>query len=65
MEISSLPLDMLNWMLQEEKTIDAGERGNKHEKVEGSLEINQKTEYTEKRGQSSDKKDTSWNQEKE
>lgn len=34
-------------------------------KAPQKLTRKQKIEYTEKRGQSSDKKDTSWNQEKE
>lgn len=42
---------MLNWMLQEEHTYDAGERKNKRENaVEGSLEVTRKhkLEYKEK-----------------
>lgn len=51
--MKSLPLDMLNWMMQEEQTFDAGERRNKHgNKTEGSLQVTskQKLEYKEKEG---------------
>lgn len=42
LEMSSLPLTVLNWMLQEEQTYDAAEK-NKHEnKVEVSLEVTRK-----------------------